>query len=237
MKLDLFPVVLVVDDDRGQVALVTSFLQKAGFRVVSAASAEDAADTNAMFLERLLAAPNRTLDLLPGGQAHAEQLTTLAVGAGAGRQTITAWSITGLSNSPITMWSDASGRFFGTNAGLAWLPEGYEDALKPTEKAQNDALAATTAALGARLARTAAAPIAITNVRTFDADGGRFLDGQTVVVDKGIITAVGPVGPRHACRRTPSASTARARRSCRGCGTATCTSATTSPACRSCRWA
>ena len=42
MELDLFPVVLVVDDDRGQVALVTSFLQKAGFRVVSAPSAEDA---------------------------------------------------------------------------------------------------------------------------------------------------------------------------------------------------
>ena len=38
-----------------------------------------------MFLERLLAAPNRTLDLLPGGQARAEKLTTLAVGAGARR--------------------------------------------------------------------------------------------------------------------------------------------------------
>ena len=42
MTLDVFQVVLVVDDDRVQVALVTSFLQKAGFRVVSANSAEDA---------------------------------------------------------------------------------------------------------------------------------------------------------------------------------------------------
>lgn len=42
MKLDVFQVVLVVDDDRVQVALVTSLLQKAGFRVVSAHSAEDA---------------------------------------------------------------------------------------------------------------------------------------------------------------------------------------------------
>ena len=38
MDKDLFPVVLVVDDDRMQVALITSFLQKAGFRVVSAIS-------------------------------------------------------------------------------------------------------------------------------------------------------------------------------------------------------
>jgi FixJ family two-component response regulator len=36
------PVVLVVDDDRGQVVLVTSLLQKAGFRVVSASSADQA---------------------------------------------------------------------------------------------------------------------------------------------------------------------------------------------------
>ncbi|MBI3400482.1 MAG: amidohydrolase family protein [Acidobacteria bacterium] len=150
------------------------------------------ADVNAMFLERLLAAPNRTLDLLPGGQARAGKLTTLDVGAGARRQTITAWSVTGLSNSPVTMWSDATGKFFSTNAGLAWLPEGYEDALKPTEKAQSDALAVTTASLATTLARTATAPIAITNVRTFDAEGGRFLDGQTVVVDKGLIAAVGP---------------------------------------------
>jgi two-component system cell cycle sensor histidine kinase/response regulator CckA len=41
MGLDVFPVVLVVDDDRGQVALVTSFLHKAGFRVVSANSPAD----------------------------------------------------------------------------------------------------------------------------------------------------------------------------------------------------
>ena len=162
------------------------------------------ADTNAMFLERLLAAPNRTLDLLPGGQARAEKLTTLAVGAGDRRQTITAWSVTGLSNSPIVFWSDASDKFFGTNAGLAWLPEGYEDVLKPTEKAQSDALATTTAALGASLARIPAAPIAITNVRTFDAENGRFLEGQTVVVDNGVITAAGPAArvtvPRNAER-------------------------------------
>lgn len=40
MQLPVFPVVLVVDDDRGQVALVSSFLRKAGYRVVSANSAE-----------------------------------------------------------------------------------------------------------------------------------------------------------------------------------------------------
>ena len=39
MNLDVFPVVLVVDDDRGQVALETAFLKRVGFRVISANSA------------------------------------------------------------------------------------------------------------------------------------------------------------------------------------------------------
>lgn len=149
-------------------------------------------DVNAMMLERLLASPAHTLDLLPGGQARAEKLTTLAVGAGTRRQTITAWSITGLSNSPTIVWSDAHDKFFGANLGIAWLPEGYEDALKPTEAAQNAAMATRIAAIGASLGRAATTPIAIVNVRTFDAIGGRFVDGQTVVVDHGIITAAGP---------------------------------------------
>jgi len=37
---DLFPVVLVVDDDRIQVALLSSFLQRAGFHVITAPSGD-----------------------------------------------------------------------------------------------------------------------------------------------------------------------------------------------------
>ena len=150
------------------------------------------ADASAMMLERLLASPTHALDLLPGGQARAEKVTTLVVGAGATEQTITAWSITGLSGSPFVMWSDARDHFFGVNAGIAWLPEGYEDALKTTERAQNAAMATRVATMSASLGRLATRPIAIVNVRTFDAIGGRFETGQTVVVDKGLIAAIGP---------------------------------------------
>ncbi len=38
MGSEMFPIVLVVDDDPGQVLLVTTFLKKAGFRVISAPS-------------------------------------------------------------------------------------------------------------------------------------------------------------------------------------------------------
>jgi CheY-like chemotaxis protein len=39
---DIFPIVLVVDDDRIQVALLSSMLQRAGFRVVTAPSGDHA---------------------------------------------------------------------------------------------------------------------------------------------------------------------------------------------------
>ena len=44
MTLNVIPVVLVVDDDPGQVAIVTSVLKRAGFRVLSASSAIAALD-------------------------------------------------------------------------------------------------------------------------------------------------------------------------------------------------
>ncbi len=149
-------------------------------------------DTNAAFIERLINAPGRTLDLLPGGKAHAERLTTLEVGDGASRQTITCWSVTGVSNSPIPVWTDAKGRFFGVNFGLAWLPAGYEDALKATEQAQDDALAAAVAKTSQSLPRIPKVPVAFTGVRLYDADAQRFLADQTVVVTDGRIAAVGP---------------------------------------------
>ena len=47
-------------------------------------------------------------------------------------------------------------------------------------------------ALVRTLLKTPSGPVAFTNVRLFDADKLRFLEGQTVVVSKGLITAIGP---------------------------------------------
>jgi imidazolonepropionase-like amidohydrolase len=149
-------------------------------------------DMTAWLIERLVAAPNHTLDLLPGGQARADKLTTLDVGDGTARQTITAWAVSGLSNAPTPIWTDASGRFFGFHVGLAWLPKGFESALSAMENAQNQALAAQAASLGKQLARTPTGAVAFTNVQMYDATARRFLPDQTVVVSKDRIVAVGP---------------------------------------------
>ena len=145
----------------------------------------------AWFLESVLARPDKSLDLLPGGRASAARLIDLEVGSGASRQTITLWSVTGISTSPLPVWADASNRFFAITFGIAWLPVAYAGEQAKIEAAQAAAMAAQAPGLAKALVTVPAGPVAFTGVRLFDADATRFLTDQTVVVDKGVIAAVG----------------------------------------------
>ena len=148
-------------------------------------------DTTAWFLEALLATPDKSLELLPGGRARAARLVDLEVGAGAARQRISLWSITGTGTSPLPLWADASNKFFALTFGIAWLPEAYASEQSKIEEAQAKAMAAQAPGLAKSLVKVPAGAVAFTGVRLFDADATRFLADQTVVVDKGVITAVG----------------------------------------------
>ncbi len=147
---------------------------------------------NAWFLERLLASPDKSMALLPGGKAHAEKLTTLEVGSGDKRKTVTAWAVTGVGTSPFPFWADADGKIFAVTFGIGWLPDGYEGEQQRLEDAQAKALSAQAPALVKALLKTPAGPVAFTNVRIFDADAQVFRPDQTVIVSNGLITAVGP---------------------------------------------
>jgi len=149
-------------------------------------------DNTAWFLERILASPDHTLKLLPGGQARATKLTTLTVGSGASRQEVTAWSITGVGTQPIPIWSDARGKFFGFVFFLSWLPEQYASEHTRLNEAQTAALAAQAPTLLKSLVKVPGGAVAFTHVRVFDAEARSFLADQTVVVDKGKIASVGP---------------------------------------------
>ena len=148
-------------------------------------------DVTAWFVESLLAAPTHSLKLLPGGEAHASKLTTLDIGQGASQRTITLWQVTGLNNTPVPVWTNDDGHFFGLTFGIGWLPEAYASEQQKMEKAQTDAMAAQAPILAKELVKVPTGPVAFTHVKLFDADGLRFLDDQTVVVDAGKIVAVG----------------------------------------------
>ena len=149
---------------------------------------------NAWFLETLLARPDKSMTLLPGGKARAEKLVDAQVGSGRTRQTVTLWAVNGVSTSPLPMWADADNKFFAVSFGIAWIPAEYASEQKPLEDIQAKALAAQAPALLKRLAQKPSTPVAFTHVRLFDADVPRFVADQTVVIDEGRIAAVGAAG-------------------------------------------
>jgi imidazolonepropionase-like amidohydrolase len=147
-----------------------------------------------LLIEALLKSRDKSMPLLPGGRAHAERLTEFVVGSGSSSKTVTDWAVTGLSPSPTPMWTTADGKFFAfVNSGLSLMPTGYEGDLEKLNKVQDDALAARSPALVKALLKTPSGPVVFTHVRAF-VDGSRFVEDQTVVVDKGIITVLGPAG-------------------------------------------
>lgn len=148
-------------------------------------------DITAWFVEALLARPDKTLNLLPGGKAHASKASDLDVGAGAAKQTITLWTVTGIGTSPLPIWADADNRFFAITAGLAWLPDAYAGEQSRIEDAQAKAMAAQAPGLLKGLLKVPAGPVAFSGVRLFDADATRYLPDQTVVVSNGVVAAVG----------------------------------------------
>ena len=149
-------------------------------------------DVMAIALEALIAAPDHTLALLPGGKAHAELLTTVEVGQGAHAKRVDLYSVTGLMNTPLPVWMEGR-RFFAQVGALSWLPVGYESALQKLEQAQDDALAKQSPVLAKALVKTPAGPVAFTHVRAF-LGGDRFADDQSVLIDAGKITEIGPAG-------------------------------------------
>ena len=149
-------------------------------------------DTNAWLIERLVAAPGHKLDLLPGGQARAERLTTMHVGSGDKAKTITLWQVVGVSNTPIPIWTDAAGKFFGVASGMAWLPEAFAGEQARIEAVQSAEIGKQAPKLYKQLVTMPKAPVAFTHVKLFDADKQRFLTDQTVVVTGKMISAVGP---------------------------------------------
>jgi len=145
----------------------------------------------AVFVDALLAAPDRSLALLPGGRAHAEKLTESTVTDGKTTQVVTAWAITGLGASPQPVWATAQGSFFAAVGGIGLLPVGYEAELVKLTRLQDDALAARSPILAKQLVTVPAGPVAFTHVRAF-LDGTRYAADQTVVVENGVIVAAGP---------------------------------------------
>jgi len=142
----------------------------------------------------LLAAPQHTLSLLPGGEAKIEKVRDLKVAGRNGDSTsVTLYAIAGLDLTPSAIWLDSNGEFFGAvSSWSSTIRDGYEPSLPALLAAQDKENTARFERLAKTLAHRPTGPVAFTHAAVFDADSARVRPGMTVVVTGDRITAVGP---------------------------------------------
>ena len=143
----------------------------------------------------LFGSPGHVLPLLPEGVARMEAAGSARVTAKGESRNLTLYAISGLSYTPVYVWIDESGLFFGRYDGFATVvPEGWEEVALELIRIQTTATMARQKTNAARLSHRPAGPVVFKGARLFDAETATVRPGMTVVVLGNRIQAVGADG-------------------------------------------
>src|SRR3954467_11402719 len=137
--------------------------------------------------------------LLPDGEARIEKVRELPAQAGGKSQPVTLYAVTGLDFSPVYLWLDAKREFFAT--GGSWqavVREGWEAAMPELIKGREAAEQQRAREQAQRLAHRPRGKLVFHDANVFDAELGRVVPHQDVVIDGTRIVAVAPPGARTA---------------------------------------
>jgi len=155
-------------------------------------------------IDRLLAAGNAGLALLPSGTATFTKVASLDVDGAPGKKHVDLILLRGTGQTPQPVWVDG-GKFFASMGGLSLLPAGYEANLDKLQTAQDAAIAALAPATAKKFLTAAARrPVLFSKVKMYDADKERFLADRYVLVANGKIVSVGSSRPARLPARTRS---------------------------------
>lgn len=146
-------------------------------------------------LAKVAIANGGAVALLPDGQAKIERLTEVSLATAAEKRQVALYAITGLDFAPTYVWLDDRLTFFGAvDPWSTIIADGWEGSVKTLQDAQDQAAHARAADLAAKLAHPAPNGIAFAHVNLFDAESGRILKDQGVIVEGDRIKAFGPAG-------------------------------------------
>lgn len=146
-------------------------------------------------VEKVAAAGDAGIDLLPTGHASARLGQTMTIKGPSGSKTVRLAFVRGVTAAPQPVWLDEKGKYFAQVAGISVMPAGWEANAPAMRKFQDDATAAEVKAIAhSFLTPAAKAPILFDNVQLFDADGGKFVPAQAVLVRDGKIAEIGAAG-------------------------------------------
>jgi imidazolonepropionase-like amidohydrolase len=130
--------------------------------------------------------------LLPEGEARVRRMSELDVEAGGHRKHVALYDATGLDFSPTYFWLEDSGKFFATvDEWGSVVPEGWEASGATLLAAQSKVKQSRSAELAAKLAHHEPG-IQFAHANLFDAESGKIIPDQNVLITGNRITYVGP---------------------------------------------
>ncbi|HEX2076617.1 MAG TPA: amidohydrolase family protein [Longimicrobium sp.] len=146
-----------------------------------------------VLVRALLAAPGRSLPVLPEGRVRLDSVASLTVRAGDAAREVVQYAVSGLGFQPAYVWLDRGGDFFASGGSwLAIVRAGWQDALPALFQAQDRAEARWMEELGRTLAYRPAGPVVIRDAVLFDPATLVNRPETTVIVMGDTIVAVGP---------------------------------------------
>ncbi|HEX6314520.1 MAG TPA: amidohydrolase family protein [Gemmatimonadaceae bacterium] len=148
---------------------------------------------NALLVRTLLKQPNRTVRLVPQGQARLEIVADTSVTAGGSRHRLRLALIHGQGPIPNGVWVDDRGEFVASD--VQWfmaVRPGMEAAMPAMRRIEMSYRNRQAEQFAQRVTKPATGPIAIINGDVFDAERGVMMPGTNVVIRGDRIAAVGP---------------------------------------------
>jgi imidazolonepropionase-like amidohydrolase len=135
------------------------------------------------------------LQMYPSGRTTLQKGATLQISGPKGPETVQLAWVRGLLPSPTPIWLDTKGNYFAEIGAISIMPAGYEHNLKTMIDFQDAETAKAVRDISHRfLDPKNKVPVLFDHVKLFDADGGRFIADQAVLLSDGKVAAIGPAG-------------------------------------------
>ena len=153
--------------------------------------------TQGLLIQSLLKDADKRLPLLPSGEAVVEVLLTTSVQHEEQEKTLKLVALSGLSFTPLYAWLDEQNQLFAVAYGwMGMTPAGWGGVLDDLQKLQDQADEKFHHSLGKKLTEKMPGSTLIHNVNWVDVKKGRLHENSAVLINNGVITAIGKKASR-----------------------------------------
>jgi len=150
---------------------------------------------DAVYLKILLASPGRRRAILPGGSVRTERLRDVTIGAGATKESVTAWALWGFGPTPSVVLARKDQWVGSIFPGWILVEEAHGAEFAALSKLAGDLSGEMLRALAAKVSHRVDGPLWITNVRVFDSTTGTVGAPTNVGIFRDTIVHVGADAP------------------------------------------